>query len=86
MAGVEALGQNLLMMIAFMAVLTVTLIVPLAIGGGGFLLLRSVLDNWAAVPATAVGLLVAGFEAALMVDWLGRVFERTDPATAGIFA
>jgi hypothetical protein len=86
MAGVEALGQNLLMMIAFVAVLTVTLIVPVAIGGGGFLLLRSVLDNWAALPATAVGLLVVGFEAALMVDWLGRVFERTDPATAGIFA
>jgi ABC-2 type transport system permease protein len=86
MAGVEALGQNLLMMIAFVALLAVTLIVPVAIAGGGFLLLRPVLDNWAAMPATALGLLVVGFEAALMVDWLGRVFERTDPATAGIFA
>jgi hypothetical protein len=24
------------------------------------------------------------FEAALLVDWLGRVFERIDPATADI--
>jgi ABC-2 type transport system permease protein len=86
MAGVEALGQNLLMMIAFVALLSVTLIIPVAIAGGAFLLLRPVLDNWAAIPAAALGLLVVGFEAALMVDWLGRVFERTDPATAGIFA
>ena len=86
MAGVEALGQNLLMMIAFVAILSVTLIVPVAIAGGGFLLLRPVLDNWAAIPSAALGLLLVGFEAALMVDWLGRVFERTDPDTAGIFA
>jgi ABC-2 type transport system permease protein len=86
MAGVEALGQNLLMMIAFLALLSATLIVPVAMAGGGFLLLRPVLDNWAAIPATALGLLAVGFEAALMVDWLGRVFERMDPATAGIFA
>jgi ABC-2 type transport system permease protein len=86
MAGVEALGQNLLMMIAFFTLLCVTLIVPVTIAGGGFLLLRAVLDNWAVIPATALGLLVVGFEAALIVDWLGRVFERIDPATAGIFA
>jgi hypothetical protein len=24
------------------------------------------------------------FEAALLVDWLGRVFERTDPTAAGL--
>jgi hypothetical protein len=24
------------------------------------------------------------FEAALLVDWLGGLFERTDPAVAGI--
>ena len=85
-AGVEALGQNLLMMIAFVVLLSVTLIVPVAIAGGGFLLLRPVLDNWAGVPAMALGILVVGFEALLMVEWLGRVFERTDPAAAGILA
>jgi ABC-2 type transport system permease protein len=83
-AGVEALGQNLLMMIAFTAVLVATLILPVAVGGGGFLLLRGPLDNWAGLPGLAVGLVVAGFEAALMVEWLGRLFERIDPAGAGI--
>jgi ABC-2 type transport system permease protein len=83
-AGVEALGQNLLMMIAFTAVLVTTLILPLGVGAGGFLLFRSALDNWAVVPALGLGLLVVGTEAALMVEWLGRLFERIDPAGAGV--
>jgi ABC-2 type transport system permease protein len=82
--GVEALGQNLLMMVAFVALLGATLALPVTVGGGGFLLLRPGLDNWAAVPAAALALGTMGFEAALIVDWLGRVFERTDPAAAGI--
>ncbi len=83
-AGVEALGQNLLMMIAFVALLSVTLVLPVAIGGGLFLLLRPLLEGWAFVPAAIVALGTIAFEAALMVDWLGRIFERTDPASAGI--
>jgi ABC-2 type transport system permease protein len=82
--GVEALGQNLLMTIAFVALLAVTLALPAAISGGGFLLLRPALGNWAALPATALALGTIGFEAALLVDWLGRVFERTDPTVAGL--
>jgi ABC-2 type transport system permease protein len=84
--GVEALGQNLLMMIAFVAVLAVTLILPVAMGGGMFLLLRGTLQGWAGLPAALLGLGAVGFEAALIVEWLGRIFERTDPATAGIAA
>jgi ABC-2 type transport system permease protein len=82
--GVEALGQNLLMMIAFLALLSLTLLLPVAIGGGAFLLLRDALQAWAVVPASFLVLGIMGFEAALMVEWLGRLFERTDPATAGI--
>jgi hypothetical protein len=82
--GVEALGQNLLMMIAFVALLSATLLVPVALGGGGFLLLRSLLRDWAIIPAVAVLLLTIAFEAALALEWLGRVFEHTDPASAGI--
>ncbi|HYF38874.1 MAG TPA: putative ABC exporter domain-containing protein [Gemmatimonadales bacterium] len=82
--GVEVLGQNLLMMIAFMALLAVALIMPVAIGGGAFLLLRGALENWATIPAGLLGLALIGFEAALIVDWLGKIFERTDPASAGI--
>jgi putative ABC exporter len=82
--GVEALGQNLLMMVAFVALLALTLALPAALAGGSFLLLRPVLDDWAALPATVLALGTVAFEAALMVEWLGGVFERTDPAAAGI--
>ena len=82
--GVEALGQNLLMMVAFVTLLALTLALPLALAGGSFLLLRPLLDGWAAVPATVLALGTMAFEAALIVEWLGGVFERTDPAAAGI--
>jgi hypothetical protein len=82
--GVEALGQNLLMMIAFVALLSLVLALPVAIAGGAFLLLRGVIENWAVVPAALLALGIIAFEAALIVEWLGAVFERTDPATAGI--
>jgi hypothetical protein len=83
-AGVEALGQNMLMMVVFVAMLAVTLLLPVTIGGGAFLLLRGAIDTWAAVPATVLVLGIIAFEAALLVEWLGRLFERTDPAEAGI--
>jgi hypothetical protein len=53
-------------------------------GGGTFLLLRAALENWAVIPSAMLALGIIGFEAALIVDWLGRVFERTDPTSAGI--
>lgn len=83
-AGVEALGQNLLMVIAFLALLSLTLALPVTIGGGLYLVLFPSLQNWALVPGIAAGLGVVTFEAACLVDWLGGVFERTDPAAAGI--
>lgn len=82
--GVEALGQNLLMTIAFVALLALTLALPAAMSGGAFLLLRPALGGWAVLPATALALGTMAFEAALLVDWLGRVFERTDPTVAGL--
>ena len=85
-AGVEVLGQNILMMIAFVALLAGTLILPVTVSGGAFLLLRAILDSWAIVPAAVLGLGVIGFEATLILEWLGRIFEQTDPATAGIAA
>ena len=82
--GVEALGQNLLMMIVFVTLLAVLLLLPLVIGGGAFLLLRGVVGEWAALPAAVLILGTIAFEAALLVEWLGRIFERIDPAAAGI--
>jgi hypothetical protein len=83
-AGVEALGQNMLMMVVFVAMLAVTLLLPVTIGGGAFLLLQHAIHRWAALPATVLVLGIMAFEAALLVEWLGRLFERTDPAAAGI--
>ncbi len=82
--GVEALGQNLLMTIAFLALLSLTLILPVIIGGGAFLLLHDSLGDWALGPGAVLTLAVMLFEAGLFVEWLGRIFERTDPATSGI--
>lgn len=82
--GVEVLGQNMLMIVAFAAALGLTLAVPVAIGGGAFLLLRPALGLWAAVPATGLLLAALAVEAAWIVDWLGKTFERTDPVGAGI--
>jgi hypothetical protein len=83
-AGVEVLGQNLLMMVAFVSLLAVILALPVVLAGGCFLLLREGLSGWAALPATALFLGAVAFEAALIVEWLGGIFERTDPAAAGI--
>jgi len=83
-AGVEALGQNVLMVVAFVLLLSATLVLPAAVGAGGYLLLRGPLGDWALVPGGVLALGAMGFEAAWMVDWLGGVFERTDPASAGI--
>jgi ABC-2 type transport system permease protein len=82
--GVEVLGQNLLMMVAFMALLAAALAIPAALAGGGFLLLQGRLGLWSAAPATVLFLGSVAVEAALVVQWLGGVFERTDPASAGI--
>jgi ABC-2 type transport system permease protein len=82
--GIEALGQNFLMMVAFVALLALALVLPVVLAGGAFLLLRPALDAWAAVLGAALALTVMAYEAALLIEWLGRLFERTDPATAGI--
>ncbi|MGH7507855.1 MAG: putative ABC exporter domain-containing protein [Gemmatimonadales bacterium] len=82
--GVEALGQTLLMMVAFVALLAVVLALPVVVAGGAFLLLRPALAGWAAFPAGILALGIMAYEAGLVVEWLGRVFERTDPAAAGI--
>jgi ABC-2 type transport system permease protein len=82
--GVEVLGQNMLMVVAYLGVLAVALSVPVAFGGGLFLLLGRSTGLWAIVPGSAVLLALLAGEAILLVRWLGGVFERTDPASAGI--
>lgn len=82
--GVEALGQNMLMIVAFLVVLAITLLFPVGAGGGLFLILRPWLAWWSVLPASLLGLVLIGIEARLAVEWLGRIFEMIDPPTAGI--
>jgi ABC-2 type transport system permease protein len=82
--GVEALGQSFLMMIAFVGLLGVALVLPVSIAGGAFLLLGPVIGPWAMLPTAVLALVTVAYEAAVVIGWLGRLFERTDPATAGI--
>ncbi|MBA3260005.1 MAG: hypothetical protein H0T68_11145 [Gemmatimonadales bacterium] len=81
--GVEALGQNMLAMIAYLALLATTLLLPVAVGAAVFLGFGWGIGWWAAVPASAAALGVAAAEARVMIGWIGRVFERSDPASAG---
>jgi hypothetical protein len=82
--GVEALGQSFLMMVAFVGLLGMLLALPVSIAGGAFLLLRPDIGLWAMLPTVVLALVTMAYEAAMIVGWLGRLFERTDPATAGI--
>jgi ABC-2 type transport system permease protein len=78
--GVEALGQNMLVMSGFVAILAVLLLAPAAIAGGVFIGLEPVAGWWAAAPAAVSALVVAALEARLLLSRLGRVFETTDPS------
>jgi ABC-2 type transport system permease protein len=77
--GVEAMGQNMLMLAATLLALALGVAPALALAGGlGFLLYQVV--GWFAVLPSAVLLAFAlAGETALVVTWLGRVLDRTDP-------
>jgi hypothetical protein len=81
--GVEALGQNMLMIVAYAALLALALALPAAIAAGLGILLEGSLGWWAAVPAALVLLVGIAAESAVLVRRLGRVFERMEPI-AGI--
>jgi hypothetical protein len=81
--GVEALGQNMLMIVAFAALLAMALAAPAAIAAGLGILLEGSLGWWAAVPASLVLLVSIAAESVVLVRRLGRVFERMEPV-AGI--
>jgi len=85
-SGVEALGQNMLVIIAYSAVLGAALLLPAALALGLYAGIRSGGDWWALPPAALVLLAGMAIEAAVMLRWLGRVFDATDPSGAEIAA
>jgi hypothetical protein len=78
--GVEALGQNMLVLIGFAALLGLALVPPAAAAAGAYLLLEPAVGRWALLPAVAAAVAVAALEGWLMVRRLGAAFERLDPA------
>ncbi|HXE57432.1 MAG TPA: putative ABC exporter domain-containing protein [Gemmatimonadales bacterium] len=82
--GIEALGQNVLTMLATAALLVMLLVAPAILAAGAVLLLRPALGLWALAPGIGCGLAGIAVEAALLIDWLGRVFDRTDPSATGL--
>jgi ABC-2 type transport system permease protein len=77
--GVEALGQNMLMIVAYAALLAAALAAPVALATGVGSLIRPGLGWWATVPAVLVLLGGIAAEAGVLVRWLGGVFERMEP-------
>jgi len=79
-SGVEALGQNMLVLIGFAALLGLALVPPAATAAGLYLLLEPSLGPWVLPPAAMAAGAIAGLEGWLMVRRLGAAFERLDPA------
>jgi ABC-2 type transport system permease protein len=84
--GVEVLGQHMLMIVAYGGALAVLLAAPGLLAAGLFELAGEKFGWWAAVPAAVLLLSGIALEAAIVLRWLGRVFEATDPSGAGIAA
>jgi hypothetical protein len=62
-------------------VVTAVLLLPIVAGAAGtWWLARPAFGPYAVFPAGLVGLAAILLEAWLAAGWLGRVFERTDPA------
>jgi hypothetical protein len=83
-AGMEAVGQNMIVMVGTVLLLAVLAIPPVVAGAivGAPL---SMAIGAGAVPAGLLAAIIAGSaEIVLLVLWLGRLYDRTDPVAAGL--
>ncbi|HEX6694290.1 MAG TPA: putative ABC exporter domain-containing protein [Longimicrobiales bacterium] len=82
--GVENFGQNILIMVGTFLLFALSFVAPLlvAAASGGALAFR--LGAWAGVPAAFVFVLALYLQAAGIIAWLGRVYDRIDPVEAGL--
>ena len=81
--GVEAMGQNLLTTVFGIVSIGVLLLMPGAAAAGVYFALHARPGNGASLVALLVCLAGLLGEVAVMLRWLGGVFERTDPASTG---
>ncbi len=81
--GVEAMGQNMLMFAATLLAMAVG-VLPAAVLSGAVGYAVYLAAGWfALLPAAIIMAVILAGEAYLVVGWLGRVLERTDPAQSG---
>ena len=78
--GLEAMGQNLLVMVATMLALMVSIIVPAIVGGLVFVGMQSTYGAFTVVVAILAGAVTMLVQVWGLVMGLGRVFERTEPS------
>lgn len=83
-SGMEAVGQNMIVMFGTLLLLAILAIPPLAAGALVGAPLVVLLGESAAVVGVAAAVVAASAEAALLILWLGRLYDRTDPVTAGL--
>jgi ABC-2 type transport system permease protein len=83
--GIESIGQNVVTLVGTLLLLLIALVPPLLVGAAGGALLASVSRYAAAAVATLLAAAVILIECLLLLRWLGGLFDRTDPVTAGLF-
>ncbi len=82
-SGFEAMGQLYVMLLATVVLLLVLLALPAGAAMGVHWLLEATLGAWALPLSAAAAGLVVLFEVWMAVDWLGGVYERTEPTAIG---
>lgn len=82
--GIEAMGQNMLMFAGTLLALGVGVLPASAVAGGLGYVLYLFLGWPGLLPAAMLLASILVVEAGLVVIWLGRVLERTDPAQVEI--
>jgi ABC-2 type transport system permease protein len=77
--GVEALGQNMLLIIVHAGALGVLIALPATTAVGLHFLLQPTIGGWAEVFGAVAALSILAIEAQVLVRRLGATLERTDP-------
>lgn len=81
--GIDTLGQNLLTAVAYTVALLLVLLVPAIVAALAWSALRE-WTVWGPVAGATAAAATLALEAWLLSLWLGGIFERIDPPTAGI--
>jgi ABC-2 type transport system permease protein len=82
--GMEAVGQNLITMIGTLLLLALCAVPPLVVSSIAAAPVYPFSQGAAIVVAAIAAVLAVAAEIALLVLWLGRLYDRTDPTTAGL--